>query len=224
MQFEKLIKELRLELGKPLPGISFQMIMSSLHRIREMMNLPDPLNPVPSSVLILLYPDQGSIRFVLILRPEYNGVHSGQISLPGGRFESDDDGFKATALRESKEEVGVDPSKVIVIGKLTELYIPPSNYIVHPFVGFTNEKPVFKKDPKEVEKILEINLNDLLDDKNKKKRNISVRGLHFFTPCYEIEGNIIWGATAMILSEFREIVLQCRKSIKKEEEEGYLPG
>ena len=164
---------------------------------------------VKSSVLILLYPGQksGSLLFALIQRPEYDGVHSGQISLPGGRFEEEDGDLTRTALRESNEEIGIQPEGVEIIGSLSELYIPPSNFMVYPFIGYTNVRPEFVPDKKEVENIIETDLADLLNDKNIKTKEIKIRnGIKITAPCYEIDGNIIWGATAMILSEFREVI------------------
>ena len=141
-----------------------------------------------------------------MLRPTYEGIHSGQISLPGGKYELTDSDLSVTALREAQEEIGVDSKKVRLIGRLSELYIPPSNYIVQPFVGVLETEPAFTPDPKEVERIIEIRLEDLLDEKNKRKKRILLRtGTSILAPCYIIDGNTIWGATAMILSEFREI-------------------
>ncbi|MCX6265850.1 MAG: CoA pyrophosphatase [Bacteroidetes bacterium] len=166
-----------------------------------------------SSVLILLYPLDGTIGFVLMLRPEYRGVHSGQISLPGGKYEDTDESLIYTALRESQEEVGIDPAQVQIIGQLTEMYIPPSNFLVTPVIGYQSSQPHFKADPKEVAKIIEIKLDDLMDKGNMqmKKMKLSV-GFSLEVPSYFIDGNIIWGATAMILSELREIVIDIHNS------------
>ena len=214
MDFSQIIKTIGEELKKPLPGRDVQLRMSSMRRIREMMNSLQGLNGVKSSVLILLYPKttDGEVMTVLIQRPSYEGVHGGQISLPGGRSETTDQDLKETALRESKEEIGIDPDKISILGALTELYIPPSNYLVLPFVGYTMEKPVFKPDPEEVAEIIEINLEDLTDERNVKQKEIYVRpGISVFGPCFEINGSIIWGATAMMLNEFREILIRINK-------------
>ena len=207
MTLIELTSRLQDELKKPLPGRTVQLTMSSIKRIRELFDLSNQNQAVQSSVLILLYPDSAidSIRLVLMLRPTYEGIHGGQISLPGGKFETADADLSVTALREAHEEIGIDASKVRIIGKLSELYIPPSNYLVQPFIGISDTAPVFIPDQKEVEKIIEIDLADLLDDKNIRKKHIQVRGARIFAPCYIIDGNTIWGATAMILSEFKEI-------------------
>lgn len=209
MDFPERIHALKKELINPLPGRQAQLAMSSMRRIHELLDFARQNNARSSSVLILLYPSlgSGSIKLVLILRPSYNGIHGGQISLPGGKREPSDADLKFTALRETKEEIGIDPGVISIIGELSTLYIPPSNYIVFPFVGFSAIEPGFTPHPKEVERIIEINLEDLLNDKNIRKKKISLKnGIHILTPCFVIDGNIIWGATAMILNEFREVL------------------
>jgi 8-oxo-dGTP pyrophosphatase MutT (NUDIX family) len=163
---------------------------------------------IKSSVLVLLFPgkENGQPAFVVTLRPTYEGIHSGQISLPGGRFELTDENLMQTALREANEEIGMDPEEVTIIGRLTELYIPPSNYLVQPFVGFTSISPVFNPQPTEVEKIIEIPVNQLLDERNVMEKEISVAGIQFSAPSFVIDGTTIWGATSMILNEFKEIL------------------
>ena len=209
MEFREFVVLLENRLQKPLPGRSAQLKMSSLARIQELMRLSTPDDARQSSVLILLYPLDGSIGLVLMLRPEYGGVHSGQISLPGGKFEETDESLIFTALRESQEEIGIDPGQVQIIGQLTEMYIPPSNFQVTPVVGYQTSRPLFTADPKEVAKIIEIKLEDLLDESNHqmKKMKLSL-GFSLKVPSYFINQNIIWGATAMILSEFKEIVAE----------------
>jgi 8-oxo-dGTP pyrophosphatase MutT (NUDIX family) len=209
MEFKKFVVLLEDRLSRPLPGRSAQLKMSSLARIQELMRFSPPEDARQSSVLILLYPLEGSIGLVLMLRPEYGGVHSGQISLPGGKFEETDESLIYTALRESQEEIGIDPGQVQIIGQLTEMYIPPSNFQVTPVVGYQSSRPVFTADPKEVAKIIEIRLDDLLDEKNRQMKNMKLSlGFSLKVPSYFINNNIIWGATAMILSEFREIVAE----------------
>jgi 8-oxo-dGTP pyrophosphatase MutT (NUDIX family) len=209
MEFKKFVVLLEDRLSKPLPGRSAQLKMSSLARIQELMRFSPPEDARQSSVLILLYPLDGSIGLVLMLRPEYGGVHSGQISLPGGKFEETDESLIYTALRESQEEIGIDPGQVQIIGQLTEMYIPPSNFQVTPVVGYQASRPLFTADPKEVAKIIEIKLDDLLDESNRQMKNMKLSlGFSLKVPSYFINQNIIWGATAMILSEFREIVAE----------------
>lgn len=209
MELAEFVKLLEERLEKPLPGTSAQLKMSSLRRIRELIKFSSPDNPTQSSVLILLYPFQGGVGLVLMLRPEYTGVHSGQVSLPGGKYEETDDSLIYTALREASEEIGIDPGQVQVIGQLTELYIPPSNYLVTPVVGYQSTRPCFSPDPKEVARVIEIRLDDLLDESKRQLKKVKLSmGLTLKVPAFYIDSNIIWGATAMILSELKEIVAE----------------
>jgi len=207
MEFTGFITELDKRLQKSLPGRSSQLKMSSAARLQQLIRITPPDDARQSSVLILLYPHAGSVHLVLMLRPEYRGVHGGQVSLPGGKSEETDDSLIYTALREAQEEIGIDPSKIQILGQLTEMFIPPSNFIVTPVVGYQASRPVFRADPKEVAEIIEIRLEDLLDEKNRKVKKIKLlMGISLRVPAYCLNGHIIWGATAMILSEFRDVV------------------
>lgn len=142
---------------------------------------------------------------VFIKRPVYNGVHSGQISFPGGKWETTDKSLYHTALREAREEIGIHPERVTFIGKLTDLYIPPSNYVVSPFVGTYSGNCNFFPNPKEVESIIEIPASFLLHENDPpfQSMNISLYdGSRLNVPGICFHKNIIWGATAMILNEF----------------------
>lgn len=207
MDFKIFISAIEEQLKKPLPGRRAHLKMASLARIQGLMNLIQPENAVQSSVLILLYPLDMEIGLVLMRRPDYNGIHSGQISFPGGKYEDDDKSLIYTALREAKEEIGIDPVLVQILGQLTELYIPPSNFIVTPVVGYMPFRPKFKADPKEVAAVIEIRISDLLNKSNIQKKKMKLRhGFSLKVPSFFIDGNIIWGATAMILSEFCIII------------------
>jgi 8-oxo-dGTP pyrophosphatase MutT (NUDIX family) len=194
-----------------LPGKKAQLLMTSSSRMMNSSFFKRISRK--SSVMILLYPDNEVIKTVFIQRPKYAGVHSGQISLPGGKHEKSDKDNAETALRETFEEVGVEQSKIKIIGRLTELYIPPSNYIVYPFVGFSDIKPIFKASKTEVAKIIEVNIFDFLDENNViLNGEMEIKfGLKIKIPYYYIDGNIIWGATAMIISEFVEVVRSINK-------------
>jgi len=169
--------------------------------------IPDMTKARMGGVLIALYPDNGSIRTVLMKRPDYTGTHSGQVSFPGGKKEPDDPDIIATALREAQEEVAIVPGDVRVLGQLTELYIPASNFLVHPVVGILESVPRLVPDAHEVERILLPDLthfyrSDIIGEKSIPVRdNLTVR-----TPFYDVEGQTIWGATAMILSEFTQVL------------------
>ncbi len=209
MVFTELINWLHQRLKKPLPGKEAQLKMSALARIRELIAVKDSDFPVQSGVLILLYPMDQDIGIVLMRRPDYKGVHGGQISLPGGKQELFDDDIVDTAIREAREEIGIDPVAIEILGNLTPLYIPPSNFMVTPVIGYQNFRPVFIPDINEVAEIIEIRLMDLLDDCNCKIMETKIhQGFVIKAPSYFINDNIIWGATAMILSELREIIIE----------------
>ena len=139
-------------------------------------------------------------------------MHSGQISFPGGKQEPEDLDHQFTALRETQEEVGVAPSQVEVLGKWTSLYIPPSNFIMHPYLGWTPEKPTWAPDPREVDAVLEIPLSHLLDPNTLEKRVVptGVSGTHIEVGGFALESDFIWGATAMVLMEFRTVLESLR--------------
>ncbi len=162
-----------------------------------------------AAVILLCYPDlTGSAHLVLIVRNTYNGVHSAQIGLPGGRPESQDVDLTSTALREMEEEIGFKPSEVRVIRPLSPLYIPPSNFYVQPFLGFTEKVPNFQKDDREVAQILECPLDDLIQFQ-KILAAVSLPKSDFKeVPMYLWRGHQIWGATAMILSELKDLLKQ----------------
>ena len=194
-------------LKKPLPGLDAQLLMAGRRRIKFPFKSVDAAKAIPSGVLILLYPSGDEIYFVLIRRPDYSGVHARQIGLPGGKFETSDGNITETAIREAKEETGIDPDRIRLIGSLTPLYIPPSNFIVTPAVAYTIERPDFKGDPREVDEIIEVKLNSFLDDSFVTVKRFKLfLGVSENFPCFYIDRNIIWGATAMILSEFRVIL------------------
>jgi 8-oxo-dGTP pyrophosphatase MutT (NUDIX family) len=186
-----------------LPGIDAQLLMAPPHRINDIRSGLNSNDSVKSSVLILLYPVGESMKTVVMLRPSYDGVHSGQISLPGGKWETSDKDLATTALRETYEEIGVPPSDIRLLGQLSPLYIPPSNYIVFPYIGIANLKPEFLKNPSEVQELIEIDIAELLKKSTCTTRDITFKdGNSIQVPCYIFGETIIWGATAMILSEF----------------------
>ena len=194
-------EQLAAELKKPLPGVDAQLRMSPAMRRPESVEYPLK----NAGVLILLYPHRRLVYTVFIKRTEYDGVHSGQVSLPGGMFKEEDGSLMHTALREANEETGIDISTVTVIGKLTQLHIPVSNVNVHAFVGVTDSRPVFVHDPAEVQYLIEESLDELLNEVNHKTKTMILFGNEVVVPYFDIRGNHIWGATAMIISEFSEI-------------------
>lgn len=159
-----------------------------------------PGNPKLAAVLVLLYPVEGALHFVLTRRTEYPGVHSGQISLPGGKREGDEE-YPQTALREAQEEVGVLCDSVELIGALSPLYVPPSDYLIHPQVGVCHARPTFRPDPGEVAEIIEAPLTVILDESVKGIEEVTRYERPFTIAYYNIFGHKVWGATAIMLSE-----------------------
>lgn len=163
-----------------------------------------------AGVLALFYPDKNQeTRFVLILRNTYPGVHSAQVAFPGGKLEDQDISLKNTALRETYEEVGVPINDVKVIKKISQVYIPPSNFYVQPFIGITQITPKFIKQDDEVEALIEVNLKHFLDDEalvfKKVKTSYSVE---VEVPAFKLNDYVVWGATAMMLSEIKDLLKQ----------------
>jgi len=137
----------------------------------------------------------------------YEGVHSGQVAFPGGKFEEKDPDLRGTALREAREEVGIEPDDVTVIGQLTDIYINPSNFLVSPFIGYVPEMPEFRPDAREVKSIIVTDLLALNEDAVKGVKTIEhSNGYKIKTPYYAIEGLTVWGATAMMISELTVVV------------------
>ncbi len=204
--FLSFIEQVKTRLKAPLPGEDAQLLMAPSTR-----QFPEEFMVHPSAkksaVLILLFPFNDSLHTVLIQRPIYEGVHSGQVSFPGGKYEEGDQHLSFTALREASEEVGVKTNDVEILGKLTDLYIRPSNFIVSPFLAFSAQMPDFLIDNHEVEKIITVNLFSLNSNEIKAEKIIThSSGNEIKTPYYEIEGLTVWGATAMIISELNAII------------------
>lgn len=203
--FPKFILQLKQQLSKPLIGYEAQKIMEFVLRKRFLEELQHDEPPKESAVMILLFPAKNDFEIVFIQRVNYNGVHSGQISFPGGQAEKSDGSLLATSLRETEEEIGISRNQIEVLGQLSPLYIPPSNFNVHPFVGFVDYKPDFHKDINEVKEIFSVPLKVLFSSESKQMKQIKIHtGENVIVPCFFVQEKIIWGATGMILSEFVE--------------------
>jgi 8-oxo-dGTP pyrophosphatase MutT (NUDIX family) len=207
-----LINLIEERLKLPLPGEKAQLRMGSDIRMKELKWIPENKTTRHSGVMILLYPQHDSIYSVLIQRPHYKGTHGGQVSLPGGKKETCDADIIQTALRETQEEIGVGMNSIRILGSLTRLYIPPSNFVIFPVVGFTKKKPVFKLEASEVEDIIEYDISSLLHPDIRKTTQIKVEEVATFNaPYFDILGKIVWGATGMVLSEFRALLAEVVK-------------
>lgn len=206
--------KLKAEMLKVLPGIEVQWAMASSDRMLKNFPRSPGTDARIAAVLILLYPGKGSVYTVFIQRPDYDGVHSGQISFPGGKQENVDDGIIQTAIREAKEEIGVDPALISVIGTLTPLFIPVSNMLVTPVVGWTEVKPHFHLRKEEVVYVFDEDLKRFFNPAIVKTKPKLIRGETYEIKYFDIGGKVVWGATAMILNELLTIINVAKISLK----------
>lgn len=192
-----------------LPGVEAQHKLAPVIRIEEMKNINFATRKQnKAGVMAVFYPDgQQETHLVLILRKTYKGVHSNQVGFPGGRVEKEDRDLEHTALRETEEEVGIPMKDVTVISKLTKLYIPPSDFWVHPYVGILEKTPRLVPQESEVEMILEINIDEFMNEDNIIKKKLSTSYAEDIeVPAFFLAGHVVWGATAMMLSELKELL------------------
>ncbi|REE82084.1 NUDIX domain-containing protein [Lutibacter oceani] len=164
-------------------------------------------NPKKAAVLVIFYPNNsGKINFLLTLRASYNGTHSAQISFPGGKFDLKDTSLEQTALREAFEEVGIIKKDISIFKQMTDVFIPPSNFIVTPYLSYIDYTPIFTKNH-EVEDLIEINVSDFLCDSAISSTTLSTSyAKNIEVPCFKLNNYIVWGATAMMLSEIKELI------------------
>jgi 8-oxo-dGTP pyrophosphatase MutT (NUDIX family) len=164
-------------------------------------------NPKKAAVLALFYPNsENNTCFLLTQRASYKGTHSAQISFPGGKIEVSDKDLEETALRETFEEVGIKKEKISVIREITDVYIPPSNFLATPFIGYSNQKPLLDINH-EVDHTFDVLLEDLLNDSNISSINITTSyAKNIDVPCFKLNNYIVWGATAMVLNEIKELL------------------
>jgi 8-oxo-dGTP pyrophosphatase MutT (NUDIX family) len=203
---EKFAEKLKLEILKGLPGTAIQWQMASSDRmVRNFPRTPGPDAKV-AAVLILLFPDRGSVHTVFMQRPYYKGIHGGQISFPGGKREESDTDIIQTALREASEETGVNRVEISVIDTLTPLFIPVSNTIVTPVAGWMNAKPEFNHHPDEVDFLFDGELERFLESSILKTRPMKIHGEMINVKYYDYDGKVIWGATAMMLHELLTLI------------------
>ncbi len=205
--FDVFIDLLTQRLSQPLPGLDAQLKLLPAYRAELRRRAHSPGDARQSAVMILLFPENNDIKTVFIQRNIYDGVHSGQVALPGGRFEASDKNLENTALRETEEEVGVPSSAIKLIGKLTKIYIPPSNFDVLPFVGCLARPPKLIPDPAEVSGVFTASLSHLVRPESCQMGQIELPdNQNIEVPCYLVDEYRIWGATSMILSEFIEVI------------------
>jgi 8-oxo-dGTP pyrophosphatase MutT (NUDIX family) len=200
------LDDIRVALTKPLPGLAAQLKLAPEYRVESLRATP-PDDARQAGVLILLYQRDDVWHFPLMKRVEDGLVHSGQISLPGGSQEPGES-LRETALREACEEIGAACTDIDVLGQLSTIYIPPSNFLVTPTVGYVTERPDFRCDPREVAELIEAPLSVLFDRDVVKREPWDLRGLTVEVPFYQIGPHKVWGATAMILSEFSMLLAE----------------
>ena len=162
-------------------------------------------SPILSAVLILLFPKRDSFNFILTLRSKKVETHKGQISLPGG-VQEENESLAETALREANEEIGILPEIVEIIGKLSTIYVPYSGFKIYPYVGWTKSIPNLKASAEEVEKIIFASITELLNNDNQRKKPTVLRGIPVTMPYFNLNNEKVWGATSMILSEFKQLI------------------
>ncbi len=196
-------------LQEPLPGLESQIRMSPSKRFTR----PDPPNtPIPAAVLILLFPDEDSWQFFLTERTHGVEYHQGQISLPGGAREKDESLAEA-AIRETQEEIGISETPEI-IGQLSQLHIPVSGFEVSPFVGWLPNRPEINPHDAEVARVHEVTLAEFLAPESQKWEERTFQKVEFDVPYFELDGVKVWGATAMMLSEFRQVLQKVLAELK----------
>lgn len=194
------------QLEQPLPGDAAHRKFSPPQRLVPDEQTLKTLAPKEAAVLIMLFKDQkNNTNTLLMERVAYNGVHSKQISFPGGKKEETDADFFQTAKREAQEEVAANPNSIEFLGSLSPLYIPPSNFLVYPFVGWYHEPPNFIGSPAEVSKLITVELASLRNPDNVTYKHITVKDQLLKCPAYYVKSRLVWGATAMIISELLEI-------------------
>ncbi|KAA5823357.1 CoA pyrophosphatase [Algibacter amylolyticus] len=211
MRFEEFLKSVSKIKNIPLPAEASHFKMVPPFRQEVLKKQEKAIKKAKQAgVLALFYPDKfENTKFVLILRNTYKGVHSAQIAFPGGKLENQDATLQDTALRETFEEVGVQTETVQIVKKISQVYIPPSNFYVQPFIGITENTPQFIKQDDEVEAVIEVDLEHFLDERSlilkKVKTSYSVE---VEVPAFKLNDYIVWGATAMMLSEIKDLLKQ----------------
>jgi len=201
--------ELIQKLSKPLPGVTAHIKMAPEHRAHELLSYKDDIQfAKKSAVLILFYHDEEVLKMIVIRRSKYVGVHSGQIAFPGGRYEEEDRHVQTTALREIHEEIGIPENKIEILGRLSDIYVPPSNFLISVFVGYLAEKPVYKLQEREVDEVIEIPFTEFFNPTVVKYKDFYVNSIKAVSnaPYFDVTNAEIWGASAMVISELLELL------------------
>ncbi len=203
MTLPSFISNLQTRLEQELPGLDAQLQMLPIKRKRTLPDEKTLAKARKAAVCMLLYQKNEQWQTVLIQRTTYEGVHSGQIAFPGGKYEEGDDSLMVTALRETEEEIGILQEDLQTLGALSQVYIPPSNMLVLPVVAYLPKEPKFRLQDTEVAKTLEVDLTYLANPAIRTQKQVTVvQGLQMTVPCYDVHDHVVWGATAVMLSEW----------------------
>jgi len=204
MDFQRFITQLKITINNDLPGEESHQKMRVIYD--QSIELPfSKINSIPAAVLILLYLADNEIYFFLTKRTDDLKHHKGQISLPGGTQEGNEK-LIDTALRETQEEIGINKTSISIIGTITPLFVPVTGFMIYPFIGYSHNKLDPKPDPVEVAKIFSVNISDLLNKENRTTEQRNIRGYDVQVPYFKLNDYQVWGATSMILSEFRDLI------------------
>lgn len=202
-------QELIHKLSKPLPGIRSHLKMAPQHRAEQLVNYHEGIKHAKkSAVLMLFYNESDESKMIFIRRSNYVGIHAGQIAFPGGRYEDEDKNVQTTALREIHEEIGISEEKIEIVGRLSDMYVPPSNFLISVFVGYLNEKPTYKIDEREVDEVIEVPFSDFFKPGLIKEKEffVSSSNTSARAPYFDVSNAEIWGASAMVISEFLDVM------------------
>ena len=204
MDFQRFISQLKITINNDLPGEESHQKMRVIYD--QSIELPfSKINSIPAAVLILLYLADNEIYFFLTKRTDELKHHKGQISLPGGTQEGNEK-LIDTALRETQEEIGINKTSISIIGTITPLFVPVTGFMIYPFIGYSLNKLNPKPDPVEVATIFSVNISDLLNKENRTTEQRNIRGYDVQVPYFKLNDYQVWGATSMILSEFRDLI------------------
>jgi len=211
MNFDQFLRLLPKINNLPLPGRTAQFEMAPMERVKELSAIDiKRFNPKQAAVMALFYPDDlGITHFILMLRKTYKGVHSNQVGFPGGKTEDKDIDLKHTALRETEEEIGITQESVKVVRPMTNIYIPPSNFWVQSYIGYIDYVPNFVPQDSEVELLIEVPLSEFMHPDAIIEKTLSTSyATDISVPAYGLQGHVVWGATAMMLSEIKALLYQ----------------